>query len=178
MAETILAGSAARAWHGDDRVRRNTAGDVNRRLDRELRARVRFYASQPAEAIDVRLGELEREWDVERWLALNASAVMLGSLALAALKHRGWLLLSGAAAGFLLQHAVQGWCPPLALFRRLGIRTRQEIDAEIVALKALRGDFVGVPPESTEPMRRADAALRAVEYRAGCGSATMRTRGG
>ena len=27
------------------------------------------------------------------------------------------------------------------LFRRLGIRTRQEIDAEKYALKAIRGDF-------------------------------------
>jgi hypothetical protein len=162
MADTVMAGAPARAWHADDRVRRNTAGAVNHRLDRALRARVGFYASQPREVIDHRLRELEREWDIERWLTLNASAVALGSLALAVRKHRAWLTLTGAVAGFLVQHAVQGWCPPLVLFRRLGIRTRQEIDVEIVALKALRGDFAGVPPESVEPRRRAEAALDAV----------------
>jgi hypothetical protein len=44
--------------------------------------------------------------------------------------------------GFLLQHAVQGWCPPLPLLRRLGVRTADEINEERYALKALRGDFV------------------------------------
>jgi hypothetical protein len=42
---------------------------------------------------------------------------------------------------FLFQHAVQGWCPPLPVLRRLGVRTRKEIDRERYALKALRGDF-------------------------------------
>ncbi len=46
-----------------------------------------------------------------------------------------------AVAGFLFQHAVQGWCPPVPLFRRLGFRTAREIDHERYALKALRGDF-------------------------------------
>jgi hypothetical protein len=36
---------------------------------------------------------------------------------------------------------VQGWCPPLPVFRRLGIRTASEIDYERYALKSLRGDF-------------------------------------
>ena len=52
-----------------------------------------------------------------------------------------WLLLSGVVLGFLFQHAVQGWCPPVPLLRQLGIRTRGEIDREKYALKALRGDF-------------------------------------
>ena len=47
--------------------------------------------------------------------------------------------------GFLLQHAVQGWCPPLPVFRRYGVRTQTEIDDERYALKALRGDFRGLP---------------------------------
>jgi hypothetical protein len=47
---------------------------------------------------------------------------------------------------FLFQHAVQGWCPPVPLFRRLGVRTRKEIDAEKYALKAVRGDFDELPP--------------------------------
>ena len=61
--------------------------------------------------------------------------------------------------GFLLQHAVQGWCPPLPIFRRGGVRTQAEIEQERYALKAIRGDF--------EQMRegnpgRANRALHAV----------------
>jgi hypothetical protein len=54
---------------------------------------------------------------------------------------RKFLYLPAVVAGFLLQHAVQGWCPPVPLFRRMGFRTQSEIDHERYALKALRGDF-------------------------------------
>jgi hypothetical protein len=64
-------------------------------------------------------------------------------------------------AGFLLQHAVQGWCPPVPLFRRLGFRTAAEIDYERYALKALRGDFRNVRPEGDGPGRRPVQALEA-----------------
>jgi len=43
--------------------------------------------------------------------------------------------------GFFFQHATQGWCPPIPVFRRMGVRTRREINRERYALKALRGDF-------------------------------------
>jgi hypothetical protein len=46
---------------------------------------------------------------------------------------------------FLLQHAIQGWCPPLPVFRRLVYRTQSEIDYERYALKSLRGDFRSLP---------------------------------
>jgi hypothetical protein len=41
--------------------------------------------------------------------------------------------------------------------RRLGVRTRKEIDREKYALKVLRGDF-----ERVESLPRAEAALQAV----------------
>ncbi len=44
-------------------------------------------------------------------------------------------------SGFLFQHAIEGWCPPVPILRRLGFRTSYEIDEERQALKALRGDF-------------------------------------
>lgn len=52
-----------------------------------------------------------------------------------------WLLLPLVVQSFFLQHAVQGWCPPLPVLRRFGIRTMAEIDYERNALKALRGDY-------------------------------------
>jgi hypothetical protein len=70
------------------------------------------------------------------------------------------LALPVVVLGFLLQHAVQGWCPPIALFRRIGIRTRREIDAEKHALRVLRGDFDDVAAHrGTE---RADAVIETV----------------
>jgi hypothetical protein len=58
-----------------------------------------------------------------------------------------WLILPIIASTFLLQYAIQGWCPPIYLLRRFGFRTRQEINLEIYALKALRGDFDEILPE-------------------------------
>ena len=46
---------------------------------------------------------------------------------------------------FLFQHALQGWCPPVPVLRRLGFRTVYEIDRERFSLKAIRGDFEQVP---------------------------------
>jgi hypothetical protein len=36
-----------------------------------------------------------------------------------------------------LQHALQGWCPPVPVLRRLGYRTQPEIEEERCALRAL-----------------------------------------
>ncbi len=70
--------------------------------------------------------------------------------------------LPAVVAGFLLQHALQGWCPPLPLFRRLGVRTAAEIDQERYALKALRGDFASSQShgEKTNAVRALAAARR------------------
>jgi hypothetical protein len=62
---------------------------------------------------------------------------------LGALVDRRFLALPAAVFGFFFQHATQGWCPPLPVFRRMGVRTRREINKEKYALKALRGDFDG-----------------------------------
>jgi len=36
---------------------------------------------------------------------------------------------------FLLQHAIQGWCPPIPILRRFGFRTADEINRERYALR-------------------------------------------
>ena len=77
-------------------------------------------------------------------LETNASVLAFSGLAFAIARDRRWLVVPAIVLPFLFQHAVQGWCPPLPLLRRLGVRTRREIDREKYALKALRGDFRGV----------------------------------
>jgi hypothetical protein len=147
-----------------DRVRENTSDEVNARLDREMRERVESYAGRGAAEITRRIGELDREWDMERLLETNASAVAgIGVGLAAATGSRKWLIVPGVVLPFLLLHAVQGWCPPVPLFRRMGVRTRKEIYRERYALKALRGDFEGVAAPSGEgAAAEASRALEAV----------------
>lgn len=124
-----------------ERVPQHTAEHVNEQIRRETEERVARCAAAGRESIDRRLAELDREWDIERTLEANAATISLIGLTLGATVSRKWFILPSLVAGFLLQHAVQGWCPPVPLFRRWGVRTAREIDYERYALKSLRGDF-------------------------------------
>ncbi len=141
-----------------DRVRANTSDEINREIDREADARVRAYAQKTPVEMTRRIDDLDREWDMERLLETNASALAFTGLALGLIHSRKWLIIPGIVLPFLFQHAVQGWCPPVPLLRRLGFRTRKEIDREKYALKALRGDF-----EQTGSVFSAEKALEAVQ---------------
>jgi hypothetical protein len=114
----------------NDRIQARTLHDVSR-----------YIGADPV-FIDERLRELEREWDVERTLEANAASVTLLGLGLGLTVNRKFLWLPVIAATFLLEHALQGWCPPVSVLRRLGIRTAAEIHEEIIALRILRGDFL------------------------------------
>jgi hypothetical protein len=124
-----------------ERVRRHTADHINDRIDAEIAERILHYTTRPKTEIAGRIEELDREWDVEQVLETNASTLALAGLGLGVWVSRKWLMLTGGVLGFLLLHGVQGWCPPLPVLRRLGVRTRTEIDREKVALRSLRGDF-------------------------------------
>src|SRR5437868_10371360 len=92
---------------------------------------------------------------MERWLETNASAIAFSGVALGLLVNKKFFAIPAIVLPFLFQHAVQGWCPPVPLFRRLGVRTRKEIDAEKYALKAVRGDFDELPPPNNgDTLRR------------------------
>jgi hypothetical protein len=123
-----------------DRVQNHTSEAVNRIIHEATLERLVYFALHPAK-IGERLDELDREWDIERALEANAATFALIGLGLGAVASRRWFALPALVAGFLLQHAVQGWCPPLPALRRLGFRTSHEIYQERYALKALRGDF-------------------------------------
>ena len=123
------------------RVPEHTADRVNQQIREQTRRDVERVAAGGVPAIDRRLAELDAEWDVERTLEANAATIAATGAALALLADRRFALVPLVVGGFLLQHAVQGWCPPLPVFRRLGFRTQTEIDEERAALKALRGDF-------------------------------------
>lgn len=125
------------------RVPQHTPDEVNDEIHRRLEANVAYFATR-LDRIEQRIDELDREWDIERTLEANAAAVSLFGLAMGTFSNRKWFALPAVVGSFLLQHAIQGWCPPVSIFRRLGFRTRTEIDQERYALKAVRGDFEGI----------------------------------
>lgn len=147
-----------------DPVRGHSGDTATQQLDRERLERIRRFATAPPAEVARHLEKLDKEWDIERRLEANAASVMLLSLVLSATHSKRWLLLSAAVPGFLLQHAIQGWCPPIEVFRRLGARSRNEIDAERTAIKALQGHFDGLPDVAASPAA-AEQALRAAGRR-------------
>jgi len=146
------------------RVERHTAPELNQAIRERANAQIlRLERAAPGE-IPARLAQLDREWDVERVLQTNASVLVLTGLALGIGVDRRFLLLPAAVFSFFAQHALQGWCPPIPVLRRLGIRTIREIERERYALKALRGDFDAVPrADQATPNDRVRAALQAVD---------------
>ncbi len=118
-----------------DRVRSSTASHVNEEIDLQTDINIQDYKGKSRAEILERIQMLDKEWDIERVLEVNASTLALTGLVLGLTKNRKWLFMPGIVLPFLLQHGLQGWCPPLPLLRRLGIRTRGEIDREKYALK-------------------------------------------
>jgi hypothetical protein len=147
-----------------ERVPNRTSDSVNEAIRDETERRIEQAKRLGPAAIERRLAELNAEWDIERTLEANAATASLIGVTLGATVDRRWFALPAVVGAFLLQHAVQGWCPPLPVFRRLGFRTASEIDYERYALKALRGDFAEISRERNRgPQKVADKALRAAE---------------
>jgi hypothetical protein len=146
-----------------DRVANATADEINERIRRDILHSVAGCAADGEGAIQRRLDELDAEWDTERMLEANASALVLAGLGLGTWVDRRFHLLPTIVAGFLLQHALQGWCPPLPVLRRLGVRTQSEIEMERYALKALRGDFRETEKITGEAGAQVREAMQAVQ---------------
>lgn len=145
-----------------DRVPLHTADAVNDAIRHQTLQNIARYDNASSREIQARLDELDQEWDVERTLEANAATAVLVGLTLGATVDKRWFIFPGIVAGFLLQHALQGWCPPLPVFRRLGLRTASEIDYERYALKAIRGDFESIRKDTKDVPQN---ALRAVNRR-------------
>jgi hypothetical protein len=143
-----------------DRVPQNTAESINQWIRHTTEQNVVQHAPGGRHPISQRLSELDNEWDIERLLEANAATVCLIGVALGALVDKRFFYLPAVVGTFLLQHALQGWCPPVPVFRRLGVRTQPEIDQEKYALKAMRGDFRQVHPGDFG-QQQAEQAMRA-----------------
>lgn len=138
-----------------NRVTSNTAENINAEIHRRTEENVARYSAAGSAAVDRRLAELDEEWDIERYLETMAPSFTLLGMTLGLTVNRKWFVLPFVVQAFFLQHALQGWCPPVPLLRRLGVRTLDEIHEERYALKALRGDFEDI--ERTGGNRAAEA---------------------
>src|SRR5688572_30222029 len=107
-----------------DRVQAHTAERVNQRIHEQTEQRIIEAAIDSKARLSERIRKLEREWDIERWLEMNASGLAISGLMLGLVGNRKFLAIPMLVLPFLLLHATQGWCPPVPLMRRLGIRTQ------------------------------------------------------
>lgn len=120
------------------RVSLHTKDVINRRIQKRTQENIEGFKNKSKEDIRRRIEELEREWDIEKALETNASILIVISALLGiAVGGVGWFIFIGIIAAFLLYHALVGWCPPIPVFRRMGIRTSAEIDEEKHQLKRL-----------------------------------------
>lgn len=145
-----MPGTAERAINATD-------DEINEKNRRETEERVKALALKGVRDIEGRLEELNHEWDIERNLEANAATLTVTGCLLGATVDRRFFWLPAVVGSFLLQHAVQGWCPPLPILRRTGVRTMKEINEERFALKTVRGDFRDVVGEVGSENVAADA---------------------
>lgn len=126
-----------------DRVERHTSQNSLGKIKDNTISNIRKF-SKSKDDLDSRIKDLDNEWDIERYLETNASVIAFIGVVFGAFINVYWLILPAIVLLFLFQHAIQGWCPPLPIFRNFGKRTKKEIEIERHALKVLRGDYSSV----------------------------------
>lgn len=119
------------------RVELNTDKNINNEIKRETLENIAYFIGKDDEEILSRIEELDEEWDIERLLEANAASIVALSTILGFTTNKKWFAISGMVGCFLLHHALYGWCPPVPILRRLGVRTSSEINYEKEALKNL-----------------------------------------
>lgn len=103
---------------------------LNDRLDQMTEANLKRAVEEPTD----RLAKLDRKWELER--AVLIPFAVMGGVALGLGLRRNWrwrFPLATQIASMTMQ-AVFGWSPQAAVLRRLGFRTRREIEAERAGL--------------------------------------------
>lgn len=137
------------------RVQLNTKPEINKAIKEQAVYNLNAYRNADEATLSKRTKELNKEWDTERFLEANAATIIL-ICSILGLKHSKAFLLTGTISFFLLQHALQGWCPPLSIIRKIGIRTADEINIEKTAIKMMRGDFSHKPDTAYEMLEMAE----------------------
>ncbi len=114
---------------------------VNAEIKKQTIKNLNVYKNCSAEELTDRIWQLGQEWDTERVMEVTASVFLIVTSLLGVKIRRLGFILTGAAGLFMLQHALHGWCPPLPMIRKWGVRTAEEIANEKMVIKTMRGDF-------------------------------------
>ncbi len=131
-----------------DRVRNRSPKAFNREIDQKTDYMIKTTLEKGAFAIRERLLQLDKEWDIDRALDFLFATTVGAQLALSVKRKKtsfAWFPLIQTA--FLFLHTTYGWCPPVPVLRKLGFRTRFEIQSEreelLNALINLESEYPG-----------------------------------
>lgn len=100
------------------------------------RIRERMGAGEPVLESTARLRQLDHEVAHEQVLQFGAAVLGFLGAVLSLTVNETFILLPILAVVMLGQYAVQGWCPPVALLTRAGLRSSSDIDRERYAIAA------------------------------------------
>lgn len=124
------------------RVAHHTCYKTNAKIREQILQCLEKHKDSSQPLLSQKIEKLNCEWDTERFLETNAASILFLSSIIGFKKSRNcWFLATGTISMLLLLHALQGWCPPLPLIRKIGVRTPEEIRNEKDVLKRMRGDF-------------------------------------
>ena len=88
------------------------------------------YYYQHRDAIGQRLMELDDEWDIERIIEFKTAAWAVIGVTLGITRSKFWLLIALGAGALLAGQALQGNSPLIPVFRKMGFRTKAEVEKE------------------------------------------------
>lgn len=135
----------------------NTCYQTNERIRNRTLCSIEAIKDCGESVLSQRIEALNYEWDTERVLETNAAAVTLITSVLGLITKRHYMfLLTGTVGAFLLMHALEGWCPPLPIIRKLGVRTAEEIGNEKTICKLLRQDYSKCTDDADEMLDMAE----------------------
>jgi hypothetical protein len=109
-------------------------------VEKQIQDQVNHYYHDQEE-IDLRLMELDNEMDLETYLQTQNAALTIAGVILGLTSDKKWLVVPLISSLVVITNIVKGSNKPFGYFRKMGFRTRAEIEKERYALKAIRGDF-------------------------------------
>ncbi len=158
-----------------DVVRDLSPSGVNKAVDEATLATLERYKNASPEAIEARIDELERMWDIECHVELWSSLLTLGGIGLG-FRSKRLLWFPLAVQGLVFARSFPIPDPLTPFLRLFGVWTRQEIEREKQALKLLRGDYerVAKDPSAKSALAAAQGSVGHKEA-TGAGKSTRRT---
>jgi hypothetical protein len=131
-----------------DHIRQSSPPEINKTIDRDTLDILEQYKDASPDEIHARLQELDASRDLESYVEMVGGGLAIAGALLASRDRRMWLVPAVAGA-LVVAHALPMRDPLTSLLRYFGIWSRQEIEREKHALKALRGDYRRVQRDHT-----------------------------